>query len=244
MEPKILITAPVRNRAPQLYSYLEHICKLDYPKRSISIYWIINDSRDSSLAILEKFKKHFGGIDNLYRNITIKEINLSAPFDGRTSVRRKVIYGNLAFLRNKILEHFLTMDNEYLFNIDSDIYVKPDCLKKLLELNKDIVSAEIFNDFNRGDLGNTCKYISDLNHPQNNQYVHYKLREMPNTYRVDLTGACYLIKRKVIEAGTKYSNDPFGEDKPFCEMARAKKFELWAIKGLAVHDMQKLEGEI
>ena len=241
--PYVLIGAPIRNRASQLHKYLESICQLDFPKRLISIYWIINDNRDSSLAILQKFQEHFGGINGLYRNIQIEEINLKSPPDARTSIRRQVIYQNLAYLRNKILDQFLKSDNNYLFSIDSDVYVKLDCLKRLLELDKDIVSAEIFNDFNRGDLGNTCKYISDPNHPQNNQYIHYKLREMPNTYRVDLTGACYLIKRKVIEANIRYGNDPFGEDKPFCEMIRAKGFEMWAVKGLAMHDMQKLEGE-
>ena len=241
--PYVLISAPIRNRASQLYKYLESIYQLDFPKRLISIYWIINDNRDSSLAILQKFQEHFGGINGLYRNIQIEEINLKSPPDARTSIRRKAIYKNLAFLRNKTLDYFLTTDNEYLFSIDSDIMVFSNCLKKLLKTDKDLISAEIANDFGRGFIGNTLKFISDSKHPDNGQYVHLKLPDMPEIYEVDLTGAVFLAKRVVIESGAKYSNHSFGEDLPFCEAVKKNGFKMFSMKGLAIHDMQKLEGE-
>ena len=239
-EALVLISAPVRNREKHLPRYLESIHQLDYPKRLLSFYFLVNDCFDNTLNILHQFKKDH---EKDYRHIVIDEINLNAPLDARTSIRGQVIYKNLTFLRNKILDYFLTTDNEYLFSIDSDIMVFSNCLKKLLKTDKDLISAEIANDFGRGFIGNTLKFISDSKHPDNGQYVHLKLPDMPEIYGVDLTGAVFLAKRVVIESGAKYSNHSFGEDLPFCEAVKKNGFKMFSMKGLAIHDMQKLEGE-
>ena len=48
-----------------------------------------------------------------------------------------------------------------------------------------------------------------------------------------MTGACTLVKRKVLEAGVNYSHIPnirdalFGEDRHFCVRAAVHGFELW-----------------
>jgi len=241
MDPKILIAAPIRNRAAQLYNYIESLCHLDYPKELLSFYFLVNDSTDATLSILQKFKEN---LESFYRSIVIEELNLNAVPDARTSIRRKVIYGNLAFLRNKILDRFLATDNEYLFSIDSDIVVHPDCLKKLLEADKDLISAEVANDFGKGHIGNTMRFISDPKHPENGQYLHYKLREQPEIYEVDLTGAVFLVKRDIIKlSNAKYFNDPLGEDKKFCEIIKKAGYKLFSRKNLAYHDMKKLKGE-
>ena len=56
----------------------------------------------------------------------------------------------------------------------------------------------------------------------------------PGLYRVGGTGALFLIKRKVLEAGVDYTPIPnlrkavFGEDRHFCIRAVCHGFEIWA----------------
>ena len=56
----------------------------------------------------------------------------------------------------------------------------------------------------------------------------------PGLYRVGGTGALFLIKRKVLEAGVDYTPIPnlrkavFGEDRHFCIRAVCAGFEIWA----------------
>ncbi|KGP77942.1 MULTISPECIES: hypothetical protein [unclassified Paenibacillus] len=42
-----------------------------------------------------------------------------------------------------------------------------------------------------------------------------------------MTGAVYLIKREVIEAGVRYGSHPIGEDAPFCEHAQQLVYGLY-----------------
>lgn len=55
----------------------------------------------------------------------------------------------------------------------------------------------------------------------------------PGLYRVGMTGACTLMKRKVFDAGVDYSpiqniKSLWGEDRFFCIRAACHGFELWA----------------
>ena len=58
--------------------------------------------------------------------------------------------------------------------------------------------------------------------------------QVPGLYRVGGTGALFLIKRNVLEAGVDYTPIPnlrkavFGEDRHFCIRAVCNGFELWA----------------
>jgi len=57
--------------------------------------------------------------------------------------------------------------------------------------------------------------------------------QKPGLYRVGGTGALFLIKRKVMEAGVDYTPIPnlkkavFGEDRHFCIRAVCHGFEIW-----------------
>ena len=56
---KVLIACPVKDRDWILPNYLQSVLELDYPKELIDIYWIVNNSSDNSLLMLESFRDQF-----------------------------------------------------------------------------------------------------------------------------------------------------------------------------------------
>jgi len=135
-------------------------------------------------------------------------------------------------LRNKVIDYFLSTDCEYLFSIDSDVIVNLDCLKKLLDVDKDMVSALIYNDYGRGNIGNV---MVGLDKPK-----HLGFKEQKEIFECDITGACFLIKRRVLEAGCKYGYHVYGEDIPFCREVKKQGFKIFSRKDLAIHEMRTM----
>lgn len=109
--------------------------------------------------------------------------------------------------RNKIVDEFLKSDCTHLFFIDSDTIPPEDALYKMLELNKDIVSAltpmirmsptthDYFREWNC--VGMDGKHLQ------------------PDTGVVPILGAgasCFLIKRKVFDMPKPYFRNTYADD--------------------------------
>lgn len=161
--------------------------------------FIINDCEDNTEQILKK------------SGFTIIKQDL-----GQTHghLRGEYSKDNLAKLRNMLLEEFLKSDCDYLLSIDTDIILPKGSVKQLLSDNKDIVSMLIKN----SDVLNVHNFFINGKHVE-------EVKE--GLIPVDMTGAVYLIKRRVIEAGVKYVYHKLGEDIPFCNSAREKGFEIY-----------------
>jgi glycosyltransferase involved in cell wall biosynthesis len=216
--PRVLIGCPVRNREWILPRYLQSLLELDYPRDCIEYGFIVNDSTDNTLNILQEFAR--SSISPVH--ITIKNMGNRRP-----SSRGAYNIGNLAILRNIMLHIFLGSKCSHLFSVDSDILVTPGCLKELLRLNLPIVSLLVRNDHHLGDPG--YYNISQL------QGGHYRpVQDFPRgrVIPVDCTGAAYLVQRGVIEMGVRYYPHRQGEDVGFCEDARGKGISIWCHTGL------------
>ena len=128
--------------------------------------------------------------------------------------------GKMPRLRNACIQRVRDGGYDYLFSVDTDLVLQPETLETLLDADKDIVS-EIF--WTNG----WC-----------NAWMHDQSAGMmaewsnPGLYRVGMTGACTLMKRKVFDAGVDYSPIPnikslWGEDRFFCIRAACHGFEMW-----------------
>lgn len=230
MENYILISCPIRNREYSVNTFLQHIKDLIYPKNKLSLFFIINDSVDNTEKYLQEFKNEY---KHLYKSIEIDKLNFNAPKDSRTSIRRKFIFKNLSILRNKILDKAIELNVDYLFMIDSDVYVSDLSLKKLLSQKKDIISATIDNSYGRNKYFNVMWLVND-------RFIRLDLKDKPDVFKCDLTGACILISKKVLKSGCRYGFHPVGEDAAFCLDALSKGFELYSYKGIAFHDMRPM----
>lgn len=199
------------------------------------MFFLLNDTTDRSVEIVKKF---FEDHTLEYNTLEYDVLKLDAPLDSRTSIRRQIIYKNLAFLRNKLIDYFLEhKEYDYYFSIDSDILVFPQCLEELLKEDKDIISAMISNNFN--DPINLIP--NAMIKKPDGSYIRIDIKSPDQVLRCDLTGAVCLIARKVFESGVRYGDDAMGEDRIFCDAAISKGFTLWTKKGpLSLHCMKKM----
>jgi len=211
---KVMIGCPVRNRAWILPYYLQSLKNLHKKDIELSYCFIINDCTDSSPQILAEFARIEPGRVRLIN----KDHSIPGGFRrGEYNLKR------LAELRNILLQAFLESDNDYLFSVDSDILVPQDALIQLIEDDCDIVSALVCNGHEIGDPG----IFNILRQKYDGSYVHIRDFPRDKIFPVDCTGAAYLIKRKVVEAGVCYSSRWGGEDIAFCKAAQALGFNIY-----------------
>jgi cellulose synthase/poly-beta-1,6-N-acetylglucosamine synthase-like glycosyltransferase len=128
----ILIACPIQNREWLLEDYLYFLYNLDYSKRDIVIYWIVNNSTDETMNILKAFKREH---ITEYGDIIIEERNnKDAGVDSRSKTQRRLFtYHWLAELRNMMLNKCVELNCDYLLSSDSDIMLRHDTLNRLIE---------------------------------------------------------------------------------------------------------------
>ena len=241
-QPTITIAAPIRNREWILHHYLKALEKIDYPKNKIELFFMLNDSNDSSVDILRQFRKES---KNKYKRIRVETYNRNIPEDNRDfKIRNNYVYTHLSILKNYVMTKVRT---DKLLFIDSDILVQPDIINKLLKSDKDIISGLIWN----GYIVNPDKPYSfpnimklDINdvytHIVNNYVKRTKHLTQSHLMKVDLTGAVIMISKEVYKS-VKYGFHPQGEDAYFCKMAQSKGFELFCDLSAFSHHIMNAE---
>lgn len=224
MNKKILISCPISNREWILPTFLEHLLNLDYNNQLISLYFIVNNSKDSSYDILKEFK-----VQNQakFRDIIIEVYNSKEKFvDDRVDVVRiKKTYHWLSELRNKILKKCYSGDYDYLLSCDSDILVRPDILNRLLSHKVDVVASLIFNGYlyqppikDYNPIENAYRFPNILR-KEDDRYRHictYKTKhphknDIGKLVEVDFTGAVFLASKEACK-NTFYGWHEQGED--------------------------------
>jgi len=229
---KVLVACAVRNRGWILPYFIKCILNIDYPKKCLGFLFILNNSTDDSKSILENL---YNIHKNDYCSFKIIEKNYGELAEDTRIGSRTHIYPILADLRNYMVEEFLKSDCNYLFQIDSDILAKPNILKELLDLNALASSAVISNDYGRGIISN-CMYIYGT---RSTDIKHVNLNELPDVFECDLSGACALYKRELLEKGFKYKNGPMGEDVDFCFQLKETGVKFKRKKGLVYEHIMK-----
>lgn len=209
---KVFVGAPVRNRAWVLPRHINAIKR--QKEVSMKFCYIVNDCEDNTEAVLQNYGIHY----------VVHNLN-----SGHGHVRGQYSYESLAALRNVLLDKFLESDCDYLFSCDTDIIIPDGSLKQLIEDDKDIVAMIIRNH-------PTIMAHNVMVKPHPGTAAQHMQHIPRGLFQCHLTGAVYLIKRKVIEAGVRYKPSKVGEDWLFCEDAMSKGFTLWADTRLqAIH---------
>lgn len=226
--PYITIGCPVRDRAIYLPHYLNCIKNQDYPLDKITLLFVENDSVDSTLAILNQFKKENS---HLFHRIKILTYNQNTPPDERnTATREQYTYNALAKLRNYWLAQVKT---SYAISVDSDIMMSPNTVKKLVEQainNKlDYVAGNIVNGY-IFDPQNPYKYTNML---VKNGFTYKHIENYPedSLIEVDFSGAVMCLSQKACKLG-RFSWGKQGEDEKFSESLRSQGVKLYADTGV------------
>lgn len=157
---------------------------------------------------------------------------------------------NMAFLRNLWAEEAIKRwpHLTHLWVVDSDVIPEPDCLIKLLALDKSVVAAHVplmdgvtpiwMEDWNprfieTRDASGVLRPGSDL--PRRSGVERYRLAPQPCA----LVGGCYLIRRDAWDKGLRWSPTEISEDGGFARSARDLGIEMWAHPGARTQHLMK-----
>lgn len=212
--PSVLITAPLRQEPKIFREYRESISNLILPPgTTVDTFYVVNDCPEiiPFLRTSDNYIVH--DTNQLYYKTHNDHIwsqsNMTA----------------METLRNLTIQYALDHNYDYWFSIDTDLVLHPLTLQTLLEADKDIVS-EIFWSVSK-DVHRWCNaWMYDQGSGMLPEWNN------PGLYQCGMTGACTLVKRKVLSAGVNYSSIPnihylFGEDRFFSVRAAVHGFELW-----------------
>lgn len=213
--PSILITAPARQDPKVFAEYRESVANLVIPLGyTLDTFYVINDCDEL--------------IPHLYPSDTYIVHNTGEYFE---RVRNDHIWTSsnmrtMETLRNLTIQYALDHGYDYWFSVDTDLVLHPQTLVALLQADKDIVS-EIFWSTSK-DIYTWCNaWMCDQGTGMPQEW------KTPGLYQCGMTGACTLVKRKVLAAGVDYTHIPniqkalYGEDRHFCVRAAVHGFELW-----------------
>lgn len=210
---RILITAPLRQDPRYFDEYRASVDKLIVPEGyEIKVFYVVNNCEEIISHL------HYGD-GYIVRDNPNEYIKTSGDHVWQDENIKKV-----AYFRNLTIQYALEQVYDYWWSIDTDIVLHPMTLKALLDADKDIVS-EIFWSKDPGGYEWCNAWMRDRYSGTEPQF------HTPGLYQVGMTGACTLVKRKVLEAGVNYDFLPnltiWGEDRHFCIRAAAHRFEMW-----------------
>ena len=214
MNKKILITAPLRQDADVFEEYQKGLDALEVPDGyEVSRFYVVNDCRDIVPFIRDA-------------EYVITDTGEDYQKTENDHLWTLELMRKMSDLRNRTIAEMLLGGYDYWLSIDTDIVVKPETLRTLIEADKDIVSEIFWTQAPNGSYW--C-----------NAWMHDQAAGMsadwkkPGLYRVGMTGALTLVKRTVFEAGVDYTPIPNiktalrGEDRHFCVRAACAGFEMW-----------------
>ncbi|KQO13814.1 glycosyl transferase [Paenibacillus sp. Leaf72] len=240
---RVLIASPVQQQPTILALFLASLKRFHADQLELSYLFIDDNTDATSSQLLEQFTAAREGV-----TIIRSESSDSQDVYVRTDITHcwnEQLIWKVAHFKNRIIEHALESQFDYLFLLDSDLLLDARTLAQLVADDKDIVS-EIFwtrwqpdarpqpqvwlhDEYGQWERGRGEK-LSDLEIAERLEQFYAMLNE-PGVYEVGGLGACTLLSRRALEAGVHFgpiSNLTFwGEDRHFCIRAAALGLRLF-----------------
>lgn len=238
MTKRIMVASPVRQKAEILTEFLASLGSLDTTGLELQFVFV-DDHNEHDL--LSRFAQEWdnvrilpGSADGMYVR------------DETTHYWREELIWKLATYKDRFITLARNEDYDYLFLVDSDLYLHPRTLQHLVSLEKDIVAEVFWTKWHPDSSPLPQVWVAD----------HYRLYDMerdeklteeeiisrtikfltmlstPGTYKVGMLGACTLISRLALRREISFQAIPnlglWGEDRHFCVRAAAIGLELYA----------------
>ena len=205
---RVLIAAPLRQDPKIFEEYQKGLDSLIIPDGvSVDRFFVVNDCPEVIPYI---------------RDAEYVEINSDNVTMYQNHLWTGELVSNMSAYRNMTIRKALDGGYDYLLSVDTDLVLEEHTLQQLLADDKDCVAGLFWTN------GWSNAWMYDQAAGYDPQWWE------PGLYRVGGTGALFLIKRKVLEAGVDYTPIPnlrkavFGEDRHFCIRAVCHGFEIWA----------------
>lgn len=243
---RVLIAAPIRQKAAILNEYLKGLARVDKGDNEISYYFVDDNTDADSVSLLKDFA-------NKNKKVYLKKASEilggykdnDYVCDENTHLWNSENIERITVIKDAIISFCVEEKFDYLFFVDSDIVLDDRTLLHLLSRNVEIVSNVFYTQWApNGPLVPQCFWIPDVyhqyksfNHPlsleeatQIKRDLYARIR-VPGIYRVDGLGACTLIKKSVLKAGVRFEPIPNlslpGEDRHFCIRAGVLGIDLF-----------------
>ena len=206
---KVLIAAPLRQDPRIFREYQKGLDNLIIPDGvSVDRFFVVNDCEEVIPEIRDAA-------------ITVNDSDDVTVYQNHLWTGELV--GKMSVMRNQTIRRALEGGYDYLLSVDTDLVLEEHTLQVLMAADKDCVAGLFWTN----GWSNAWMYdqVTGNNLPE---------WQEPGLYRVGGTGALFLIKREVLEAGVDYTPIPnirkaiFGEDRHFCIRAACHGFGIWA----------------
>jgi hypothetical protein len=214
---RILIGAPVRQDHQTFYKYLKGLNQLNLDGHKVDYFFILHNS-----PRLKRFLKPNQYIEYTSENEYFKDEN-THHWSNHNLI-------DVIKMKNGLLKYTIENNYDYFFLVDSDIILKPETLKTLVDHNKYICAELFWTAWNIGDEEMPNAWNADFySFNSSSEYAKWRNKGL---YKVGMSGACILIHRKVIESGVNYTpieNVSFSlwEDRAFCIRANVHGYDVW-----------------
>ncbi|NPV73033.1 MAG: glycosyltransferase [Pelotomaculum sp.] len=238
MKRRVLVASPVRQKEAILREFLESLEMLDTSGLELD-FAFIDDNNGHDLLAAFAWRKG---------NVRVFPAKSGDSYlcDETTHYWREELIWKVAAFKNQFIKLALEEGYDYLFLVDSDLYLHPKTITHLVSLGKDIVSEVYWTRWEPGMVPLPQVWAGDqyrlyhfqrgevLSEEETNRRTSEFLQMLsgPGTYKVGGLGACTLISRRALSMGVSFSeiyNLGFiGEDRHFCVRAAALGLELYA----------------
>lgn len=243
MAYRVLIGSPIHQKKEIVQEFFESLNQLHRDNLEIDFAFIDDHNEHQSI---QEFALQHPNTTILPAQADVQEAVEFYHCDETTHHWRESLIWKVAGFKDELIAIALKEHYDYLFLVDSDLYLHPKTLIHLVQLKKEIV-CEVFWTRWSPDLPPLPQvWISDqyklyhalreetLSETEIQQKTSEFLNQLsqPGTYKVGGLGACTLISAKALASGVSfkeiYNLDLIGEDRHFCVRAAALGFDLFA----------------
>ena len=218
---KIAIASIVRNEEHNgsLKRFLSCCHKLEKSHKNIVYIFIEGDSSDNTYEVLQNWLTP-------KKNYILKKIDRNhLPFAKDRNPKRTVYF---AELRNMLIDLALSIPEvSEVLMIDANYGWKDDLISSLRGADVDIAAPLVV--MHKDQHGKYLFYDTWAFRKNGVQFSHwhpYTKGLGHDPLDVDSAGGCYLVKRRVLDAGVRYNGDRDCEHVGFCQAARDMEFTI------------------
>ncbi len=245
---RILVGCPVHQKPKILQEFTNSLLRLNRENYTLDYFFVDDNILEESSTILETFnppspeKVFISKGRDIYSD---PGNNDTYRCTEKTHEWTAHLMKKVAAFKDRMIEHALDHNYDYLFLIDSDIVMNPKTIAQLLKAKKEIVSNIYWTKWEASSMELPQVWLKDqyslyqfeagdppLDELEKQKRTHEFLIMLrkPGVYEVGGLGACTLISKKALGKGINFKKikniSLFGEDRDFCVRAAALGIEL------------------
>lgn len=251
---KVLVGSPIHQKPDILREFLISLKELKKDELDIQYCFIDDNSIMESSLILAKFKEE-------EKKVTILKNNNTSLYicDDYTHRWSNELIEKVSKFKNIIIQRAIKENFDYLFLIDSDLILHPNTLKRLVSLNKEIISNIFWTKWQPDSYEQPQVWLKDTytlydseggvglteaeTLKKSSEFL--EMLKKPGTYKVGGLGACTLIYKSALNKGVNfnkiYNISFWGEDRHFCVRAAVLGIQLYVDTYYPAHHIYRSE---